>query len=52
MNADWLILPQYAKKLTCDEFFILMREKYVNLKTHLQAAHVHRYDTGEVENEV
>jgi preprotein translocase subunit Sec63 len=25
VNVDWLILPQYAKKLTCDELFILIR---------------------------
>ena len=25
-NVDWLVLPYYAKKLTCDELFILIRE--------------------------
>ena len=24
VNVDWLVLPQYAKKLTCDELFILI----------------------------
>ena len=34
VNVDWLVLPWYAKKLTCDELFILIREytrKYVDL---------------------
>ena len=34
VNVDWLVLPWYPKKLTCDELFILIREytrKYVDL---------------------
>jgi hypothetical protein len=46
MSVDWLILPYYAKKLTCDERFILIREytrKYVDLSTSFQSTHADRY---------
>ena len=48
VNVDWLILPQYAKRLIGDELFILIREytrKYTYLSTSFQSTHAHRYGT-------
>ena len=57
MDIDWLILTQYAKKLTCDEILIVIHkyiQKYVNLSINFQSIHMltstFGYDTVEVEN--
>ena len=47
VNVDWLILSQYAKKLTCDELFMLIREyirKYVDLALfNIRITHAHQH---------